>query len=114
MNANSFGKGQQMPNGQAAPAQQANAQAHAQNQQQQQNAVQPPAPGGQQDMNAPFGSLDNNQFPDMNLDFTLEGGDVLDNFDFDSFLNNDGDAGFAFDANLAFGDGLDAGIEGAN
>lgn len=112
MNANSFGKGQQLPNGQA-NAQQANAQAHNQNQQQQ-NAVQPPAPGGQPDMNAPFGALDNGPFPDMNLDFTLEGGDVLDNFDFDSFLNNDGDGGFGFDANLAFGDGLDTGIENAN
>lgn len=118
MNANSFGKGQQqqqqqMPNSQsAAAAQQANAQAHNQNQQQQQNAVQPPAAGAP-DMNAPFGSLDNGQFPDMNLDFTLEGGDVLDNFDFDSFLNNDGDGGFGFDANLAFGDG-ELGIEGAN
>lgn len=114
MNPNSFGKGQQLPNGQAASAQQANAQAHSQNQQQQ-NAVQPPAAGGQPDMNAPFGSLDNNQFPDMNLDFTLEGGDVLDNFDFDSFLNeSDGDGAFAFDAQLAFGDGLDTGIENAN
>ena len=103
-----------MPNGQAGQAQQANAQAHSQNQQQQ-NAVQPPAPpGGQPDMAQPFGSLENNQFGDMNLDFTLEGGDVLDNFDFDSFLNNDGDGGLGFDANFAFGDGLDAGIENTN
>lgn len=48
----------------------------------------------------------------MNLDFSnLEGPDVLDNFDFDSFLNNDaGDGNFAFDGNLNFGaDGLEAG-----
>lgn len=48
----------------------------------------------------------------MNLDFSsLEGQDVLDNFDFDSFLNNDaGENAFAFDANMAFGtDGLEAG-----
>ena len=127
MNPNSFGKGgqqqQQLPNGAAAsgPAQAANAQAHNANQQQsqqaqqqqpqqQQNAVQPPS-----GMDQPFGSLGDDHFPGMNLDFSsLEGGDVLDNFDFDSFLNNEGDGSFGFDANLAFGDGLDAGIEGAN
>jgi len=80
-------------------------------------------------MNGPFGNLDNSDvsvvlpvresqtnecqnFP-MSLEFgNLENGDVLDNFDFDSFLNNDGgDPNFAFDANLAFGgaDGLEAG-----
>lgn len=54
------------------------------------------------------------QFPGMNLDFAgLEGPDVLDNFDFDSFLNNEaGDGGFGFDANMGFGDtGLEAGGE---
>ncbi len=58
------------------------------------------------DMNsAPFGALDGtDQFP---MDFAnLESGDVLDNFDFDSFLNNNGDDnGLGFDANFAFGDG---------
>ena len=51
----------------------------------------------------------------MNLDFDLSNsGDVLDNFDFDSFLNQDGD-GMAFDANFAFGgEGIGSGIEGAN
>ena len=118
MNANSFGKGQQLPNGQAAAVQQANAQAHNANQQQQQqatNGVQPPV-GNPGDM--PFGSLGDQQFGVGDLDglgnFGLDNGDVLDNFDFDSLLNMDGDGSF-FDANLAFGDGLDAGgIEGAN
>lgn len=44
----------------------------------------------------------------------LEGGDVLDNFDFDSFLHDDG--GFEFDAsnfNMGGGDGVEAGAEGA-
>lgn len=47
----------------------------------------------------------------MNLDFgNLEGPDVLDNFDFDSFLNNEaGDANFGFDANMGFDTGLEAG-----
>ena len=43
-----------------------------------------------------------------------QGGDVLDNFDFDSFLHDD--AGFDFDpTSLAFpnGDGVEAGAEGA-
>lgn len=95
-----------------------NGQPPSQQQQQQQQPPQPqqlPPP----DMSGPpFGSLTdpNDQFgmSGMNMDFAnLEGGDVLDNFDFDSFLNTagDGDGGFAFDANLAFGDGtgLEAG-----
>ena len=44
----------------------------------------------------------------------LEGADVLDNFDFDSFLHDDG--GFEFDAsnfNMGGGDGVEAGAEGA-
>lgn len=80
-------------------------------------------------MNGPFGALDGDNVSDchcdselaatdsksqsfgMSLDFSgLEGPDVLDNFDFDSFLNNDaGDASFAFDANMAFG--TDGGLE---
>lgn len=46
------------------------------------------------------------------MDFgNLDGQDVLDNFDFDAFLNNEaGDGGFAFDASMGFGgDGLEAG-----
>lgn len=94
-NAASFNKNGQMQNGQPTPAQQ-NA-----------NSQPPSAPQVQQmpDMNAgPFGALQDDQF--SNLDFAnLDSGDVLDNFDFDSFLNNTGDNdGLAFDANFAFGD----------
>lgn len=50
------------------------------------------------------------------MDFgNLEGGDVLDNFDFDSFLNDQTGVGggLEFDANFAFGDGgLEAGGDG--
>ena len=63
------------------------------------------------DMNTqPFGNLgDNGGFQDMTMEFgALDGGDVLDNFDFDSFLNNGEDGGgFNFDG-LQF-DGLEAG-----
>jgi len=47
----------------------------------------------------------------MNLDFgNMEGPDVLDNFDFDSFLNNEaGDTNFSFDPSMAFDGGLEAG-----
>lgn len=47
----------------------------------------------------------------MSLDFgTLDGQDVLQEFDFDSFLNNDNpDNSFAFDPNMNFDGGLEAG-----
>ena len=102
MNANSFNKNQNIPNGQAAPnAVQANNQ--QQNQQPQpQQAVQPTAPSQTNDM--PFGALDgSDQSFGMPLEFSnLDSGDVLENFDFDSFLNSDGDMGFGFDASLSF------------
>ena len=49
-----------------------------------------------------FGDF-NNPSESFNLDFsTLESNDVLENFDFDSFLNTDDTNGsFAFDPNLA-------------
>ena len=122
MNAASFNKNQQLPNGQPAPAnaQANNGQANAQQQQQGQppnaNAGPQPGPGGAPNlMGAPFGELDGaDQFPGMPLDFSLsDTGDVLDNFDFDSFLNQDNDAAFGFDANIF--DAIDTGgIEGAN
>lgn len=66
-------------------------------------------------MNAPFGDLGNGEF--NTLDFAnLDSGDVLDNFDFDSFLNNTdgGEAGLGFDAQFAFGDegGIETGMGG--
>lgn len=47
----------------------------------------------------------------MSLDFAgIDGNDVLEQFDFDSFLNNDNaDNSFAFDPNMNFGGGLEAG-----
>jgi hypothetical protein len=64
---------------------------------------------------APFSHLDGtDQFNTMDF-ATLDSGDVLDNFDFDSFLNNTGgdDGGLGFDANFAFGDGgIEADIGG--
>lgn len=73
----------------------------------QQNGQPPNSVQAQQpDMNvAPFGALDGDQFSGMDF-ANLDSGDVLDNFDFDSFLNNTGgDEGLGFDANFAFGDG---------
>jgi hypothetical protein len=105
MNVNSFNKNQQLQNGQPP-----NAQAQpGQPQPNQQNQSQPGAVQAPPDM-PPFGNLDDN-FSNINMDFAnLEGGDVLDNFDFDSFLNTGADdGGLGFDANFAFGDGLEAG-----
>jgi len=55
----------------------------------------------------------------MNMDFAnLDGTDVLDTFDFEQFLNTNGDDSMAgFDANIAFGDGgfgLEAGGDMGN
>ena len=41
--------------------------------------------------------------PEMNLDFTMEGDGVMDNIDFDSFLQDQNvDPEFGFDASIAF------------
>lgn len=50
----------------------------------------------------------------FSLDFsTLETADVLENFDFDSFLHNtdDGSNGFSFDPAMNFPEGLETGME---
>ena len=48
--------------------------------------------------NHPFGNLDGGSDFPMNMDFgNLDGPDVLDNFDFDSFLNQENE-GLSFDA----------------
>lgn len=107
MNQHSFNQNKNLPNGQ----QPQNAQPPTQPPQSQPNAVQPPQPPPS-DMGQPFGSLDGGDFGNINMDFAnLDGGDVLDNFDFDVFLNtNDNENGLGWDANLAFGgDGLEAG-----
>ncbi|KAI9694982.1 MAG: hypothetical protein M1822_000599 [Bathelium mastoideum] len=83
------------------------------------NAAQPPATAAPQppqpDANAgaPFGDLGNTDLNNLSLDFApLENGpDVLQDFDFDSFLQHGDDApgGFSFDPSFNFGgDGLEA------
>ena len=59
-----------------------------------------PAPPMQNDVPA-FGGFEGPD-PQFNLDFsTLDSGDVLENFDFDSFLNNNGTGDdFTFDSSL--------------
>ncbi len=117
MNANSFNKNQNLPNGQAPAAAQANNQQQNQQASQAQSAPQPAAPTNPTDMGGPFGALDgSDQSFGMPLEFSnLDSGDVLDNFDFDSFLNQDNDMGLGFDASFNFGDGIEAGgLDGTN
>jgi hypothetical protein len=67
------------------------------------------------DVSYPFSSsgihhTDPTSQQNFNLDFsTLDTGDVLENFDFDSFLNTDDQAGFSFDPPLSYPtDGVEA------
>lgn len=51
----------------------------------------------------------------FNLDFSaLENPEILENFDFDSFLNTDADAaGFGFDPSITYStDGVETGTDG--
>lgn len=119
MNQNSFQKQQIAPNGGGMPnGAQQQQQQQPQNQQPNQggNGVPPPAP----DMNGPFGGSGNlvgeePYNPNMSMEFAelgQGGGDVLDNFDFDSFLdNNVMESGMAFDS-FNFDTGLEAGGDG--
>ena len=53
-----------------------------------------------------------NMQPEMNLDFTMEGNGVMDNFDFDSFLQDQNvDPELGLDASIVFPnfDGVEAG-----
>ena len=119
MNPNSFAhkQNQQLPNGQPAAPAPANANANngpAQNQQPQQtaaNAAQGPQTTGA-DMNGPpFGSSLMGEEFSLGLDFPMNE-DALENFDFDSFLNQDGGDGLDF-GNFAF-DPIEAGMDGPN
>ena len=89
--------------------------------------LQPPPPNPLNPSSLePFGSLvdANTEFNGMNLDFADlgNGSDVLDTFDFDSFLETEGDGGMGgvgglggvggFDVNYAFGEGGGGGVEG--
>lgn len=59
-----------------------------------------PASGAQPLMSQPVGSLDKSQVDDHKFwTFPEEEVDVLDNFDFDKFLNEEDDGGFMFDPN---------------
>lgn len=92
---------------------------------QQQQQPPPPDPSQQpfNDLNAlpdvrcPYSlhqecSTDLLQASAFNLDFSaLENPDILENFDFDTFLNTDADtAGFGFDPNISYAtDGVETG-----
>lgn len=114
MNQNSFQKQQGAPNG-GMPNSGAQQQPPGQQPNQGGNASAP----GQE----PFGSTGNlggdDQFSNMNLNMSMDfadpmantGGDVLDNFDFDSFLNTDDGGLNGFD-NFSFDTGLEAGGDG--
>ncbi|KZF24265.1 hypothetical protein L228DRAFT_266612 [Xylona heveae TC161] len=78
----------------------------------------PAAPQPDPSQVAPFGSIDGSDNAAFNLDFSsLDSTDVLESFDFDSFLNTDdqgGNGAFSFDPGLGYGnpDGVEAGTEG--
>ncbi|KAL4972725.1 hypothetical protein BDW66DRAFT_116473 [Aspergillus desertorum] len=76
----------------------------------QQTLVQPPPPDQTQQ------SFNDLAMPDpsaFSLDFSaLENPDILENFDFDTFLNTDTDtAGFGFDPSISYPDGVETGTE---
>ncbi|RDW61256.1 putative cAMP-dependent protein kinase pathway protein (Som1) [Aspergillus mulundensis] len=76
----------------------------------QQTLVQPPPPDQTQQ------SFNDLAMPDasaFSLDFSaLENPDILENFDFDTFLNTDTDtAGFGFDPSITYPDGVETGTE---
>ncbi|WEW59868.1 hypothetical protein PRK78_005349 [Emydomyces testavorans] len=76
----------------------------------QQQPVQPPQQP-QQDPNLPFGDMNLPDANNYNLDFsTLDNPDLLENFDFDTFLNTDGPSTFAFEPGLGYAaDGVETG-----
>ncbi|EFW13976.1 cAMP-dependent protein kinase pathway protein [Coccidioides posadasii str. Silveira] len=96
--------GQQPP---PQPAQQAPQAQPPQPQQQQSQPQQQP----QQDPNLPFGDMNLPDTNNYNLDFTtLDNPDILENFDFDTFLNTDDPTTFAFEPGLSYpADGVEAG-----
>ncbi|KAL4792726.1 hypothetical protein BDV19DRAFT_246658 [Aspergillus venezuelensis] len=76
----------------------------------QQTLVQPPPPDQTQPS---FGDLAMNDPSAFSLDFSaLENPDILENFDFDTFLNTDTDtAGFGFDPSMTYPDSVETGAE---
>ncbi|KAL3432469.1 hypothetical protein BDV09DRAFT_205883 [Aspergillus tetrazonus] len=75
----------------------------------QQTLVQPPPP----DQTQSFNDLTMPDPSAFSLDFSaLENPDILENFDFDTFLNTDTDtAGFGFDPSISYPDGVETGTE---
>ncbi|KAB8262828.1 hypothetical protein BDV32DRAFT_136269 [Aspergillus pseudonomiae] len=74
--------------------------------------VQPPPPPPPDQSQQPFNDLSIPDASAFNLDFSaLENPDILENFDFDTFLNTDADtAGFGFDPNISYPtDGVETG-----
>ncbi|KAJ6151825.1 Transcriptional activator somA [Penicillium chermesinum] len=58
----------------------------------------------------PFNDLGITDSSAFNLDFSaLDNPDILESFDFDTFLNTDGETGFGFDPNLPYTDGVETG-----
>lgn len=112
LNATSFAKNQQLPNGAPATTAQANpANANAQqNATQQQPAATAPPSQQPPSNDLPFGNLgmDEGQFNEL-VGFDMS--NDLDNFDFDSFLNADTDGNAFLDASFAF-DGSEIGLDG--
>ncbi|KAL4917081.1 hypothetical protein BDW62DRAFT_218318 [Aspergillus aurantiobrunneus] len=76
----------------------------------QQSLVQPPPPDQTQQSFSDLTMPDPSTF---SLDFSaLENPDILENFDFDTFLNTDTDtAGFGFDPSITYPDGVETGAE---
>lgn len=63
-------------------------------------------------LEVPFQLLTTSNQPSAFIDFSaLDGPDLLENFDFDTFLNTDGDGtGFGFDPNIGYStDGVETG-----
>ncbi|ODH41769.1 hypothetical protein ACO22_01347 [Paracoccidioides brasiliensis] len=110
-NANTNVNGPQPTSASNAAQQQQNLVQQQQAQQQQQQAQQQQAQQQQQqDPGQTFGDMNLPDANNFNLDFTtLDNPDILENFDFDSFLNTDDPNGFAFDPSMPYPDGVEAG-----
>ncbi|EFR02894.1 OefA protein [Nannizzia gypsea CBS 118893] len=73
-------------------------------------AAQPGQAQGQVDPSQPFGDMGLTDNQSFNLDFSsLDNPDILENFDFDTFLNTDDQSAFNFDPNTPYLDGVEAG-----
>jgi hypothetical protein len=106
VNQASFAKGPNPPAAGNAPTSNPTPTTNPSAPQQQAPTVDPAAGAGA------FGDFTTTSNETFNLDFSgLESTDVLENFDFDSFLHNtdDGNNGFSFDPAMNFSEGLETG-----